>query len=439
MREYSDKANQSWHTCSASELPTVKNLRYQIASLNFVESAFEVPGCSRRAKEIERQLNDLISVVDGFYLLLGERGWVFSEALSVDRMRLLVEGSVDSDSAEAELIAYLKEGNVIRTALGRLNRYEDMRPRLPLLRKAAEDYFEGRYYSVVLVLIAMMDGFVNDSDKSIRRGLHARVSEEMHTEDCVATMWKGLPAVQATFAKSFRAREDSEVHSVFRHGIMHGMVTNFDNEIVASKAWCMLFAVCDWVDAVEADRRRSEDQKNQEGETINSLLNRCFELKKKNLEEKERIARWLPHFVDVSEPFAEDEELVEACMDYLDCWRKGNYGGLAGYLSNPAKRSVGMMAGEARATYSLHTIDFFKIISINRIAPAVAEVDVSLGTDRRVWSPHLRFVRVGEDGTACCDWEPGRWTVTRWAVDPFRDAQGLSTEGKHSSSSLCED
>lgn len=74
------------------------------------------------------------------YSLLGERGWVFSEALSVDRMRLLVEESPDSASAEAELIAFLKEGETIEAALNRLNRYEDMRPRLPLLRKAAEDY-----------------------------------------------------------------------------------------------------------------------------------------------------------------------------------------------------------------------------------------------------------------------------------------------------------
>lgn len=72
--EYSDKANKSWHTCSASELPTVEDLRCQIEFLDSAESAFGVPDCSRRAKEIERQLNDLISVVDGFYSLLGERG-----------------------------------------------------------------------------------------------------------------------------------------------------------------------------------------------------------------------------------------------------------------------------------------------------------------------------------------------------------------------------
>ncbi len=64
--EYSDKTDKSWHACSASELPTVKDLRWQIEFLDSAESAFSAFGvsdCSRRAKEIERRLNDLISVV----------------------------------------------------------------------------------------------------------------------------------------------------------------------------------------------------------------------------------------------------------------------------------------------------------------------------------------------------------------------------------------
>ena len=63
-----------------------------------------------------------------------------------------------------------------------------------------------RYYSVTLVLISVIDGFVNDIDKARRRGLHTRTPEEMHTEDCVATMWPGLPEVQKRFVRSFNAR-----------------------------------------------------------------------------------------------------------------------------------------------------------------------------------------------------------------------------------------
>lgn len=40
---------------------------------------------------------------------------------------------------------------------------------------------------------------------------------------------------------------------------MHGMVIDYDNDVVALKAWCMLFAVGDWVDT-EARKRETEDE-----------------------------------------------------------------------------------------------------------------------------------------------------------------------------------
>lgn len=417
------KAIKSPYVCSANELPTVKELRYQIALLKpFGLISRGLKGI-RQIKEIENELNGLVLVVDRFYSLLGEKGWVFSEVLSVERIRLIVEKSADSSSAEDDFISYLKEGEAINFALNRCNRYEDMRPRLPLLRRAAEDYFEGRYYSAVLVLIAVMDGFVNDSDKAVRRGLHTRNPEEMHTEDCVATMWTGLPAVQSTFTKSFHAREDSEVHSVFRHGIMHGMVTNFDNVIVASKAWCMLFAICDWVDSIELDKKRRQEQEGQKSVSLRSVLKKYIESKRKLADDEEYLAQWKPHFVDLSNPLAEDKELLNACVGYFDYWQKRNYGKLAGYLADPAEKSKGAMAGEARAAYSAFPIDQYRIESIERTAAAVAEVHVSLESEKGKWSPHIRFVRTGEDGVPRCDWEQGEWRIVGWAVDPFLDAE----------------
>lgn len=68
------------------------------------------------------------------------------------------------------------------------------------------------------------------------------------------------------------------------------------------------------------------------------------------------------------------------------------------------------MAGEARAAYSPHAIDFFNIISINRTAPAVAEVDVFLRSEKKDWSPRICFVRIG-----------GRWDgllrLGSWKMD----------------------
>lgn len=50
------------------------------------------------------------------------------------------------------------------------------------------------------------------------------------------------------------------------------MVTNFDNVIVASKAWCMLFAICDWVDSIELDKKRRQEQEGQESVSLRSVL-----------------------------------------------------------------------------------------------------------------------------------------------------------------------
>jgi hypothetical protein len=45
------------------------------------------------------------------------------------------------------------------------------------------------------------------------------------------------------------------VFDVYRHGIVHGTVSRFDNVVVATKAWKMLFAVADWAAATTKAQR----------------------------------------------------------------------------------------------------------------------------------------------------------------------------------------
>jgi hypothetical protein len=56
-------------------------------------------------------------------------------------------------------------------------------------------------------------------------------------------------AAHRTFTKSFKARIDEPVYDPYRNGIVHGNIINFDNRIVAAKAWNRLFVVADWADA----------------------------------------------------------------------------------------------------------------------------------------------------------------------------------------------
>ena len=201
-------------------------------------------------KGLQREHRRIVSIVDRFYDHLGERNWVFTGDLNLTAMEE-VANAKDSETAELRLIAYYNSENRIEFPLGRLHRFDAMRPRIPLLRKALVDYHEGRHYSAVLVLLSVMDGFVNDFDTSIRQGLHARSEEDMVAWDSVAGHHLGLSHAHGSFLKGFYKTDTTEILDLYRNGIMHGMLVNFDNKTIATKAWNRLFAVADWADSRE--------------------------------------------------------------------------------------------------------------------------------------------------------------------------------------------
>lgn len=335
---------------SVNDLPSIKELRRSASGLEWLGRLFRNDEARKSAREVREELDGLISLVDGFYRLLGDRNWVFSDALNLERMRAVI-GKPTPEEAERELVEHLKEEGVLYRMITGLNRFPDMRPRIPLLEKAEQDYLQGRYYSSVLVTVSVMDGFVNEAFRSEgRKGLHARESEELHAGDCVATVWDGLPSVQRAFTKSINARIDEPVCEVYRHGIMHGMVTDYDNDVIASKAWCMIFAVGDWVDA-EVRKREAEDEGTR---NIVQVLKDLSDMQRRNAENDRRLENWKKHRVDLEHPAGPDEELVRGCTGFLEAWKAKNYGALGSFFPNFANKTPGGQAGEARELYSPH-------------------------------------------------------------------------------------
>lgn len=41
------------------------------------------------------------------------------------------------------------------------------------------------------------------------------------------------------------------MYDLYRHGIMHGTIVDFNNIVVATKAWNLFFSVLDWAKAKE--------------------------------------------------------------------------------------------------------------------------------------------------------------------------------------------
>ena len=122
-------------------------------------------------------------------------------------------------------------------------------PREELVRFAYDDYKAGRYYSTVQTLLGVMDGFVADVDEK-NRGIHAKSEEEMNAWDKVSGHHMGLQHALKTFHSGAYSTSVDPEHELKRNAIVHGRSTNFNNVIIATKAWNHLFAVADWAESV---------------------------------------------------------------------------------------------------------------------------------------------------------------------------------------------
>ena len=81
----------------------------------------------------------------------------------------------------------------------RMNRFPDMRPRIPLLEKAEQDYLQGRYYSSILVTATVMDEFVDDPSGPTGGRASMRGSLK-------SSMWETVSRPYGTVSRPFRKR-----------------------------------------------------------------------------------------------------------------------------------------------------------------------------------------------------------------------------------------
>lgn len=217
-------------------------------------------------------------------------------------------------------------------------------------------------------------------------------------------------------------RIDDPITDVYRHALMHGTATDFDNDVIASKAWCMLFAVGDWAEA-KAKTQSEPDQ----SMTLAEGLCRLAELKRKGAEDHKKLDEWNDHAVDLLNPKDADGEFIRDCTDFFEAWVSKNYGRLSSFFPNYTNQTLGALAGEARRYYSPHPINGYIIEEADRPAPAIAQARIRISSDRGDWVISLRFVRL--DGTSpVAEWEPGEWKLVEYTTAPFRDMGALSDE-----------
>jgi hypothetical protein len=274
-------------------------------------------------KELEGQFRKMVDAVDYFYTVLGPRNWCYHEDLSVDEVDRLIRSADRPEEAERGLIEFYKRPDNLGFLTLRLRRFEALRKRVHLINLARDDYLSGRYYACTLSLLTIMDGFVNELDKATRRGLHAREPEDFDVYDSVIAHHYGLAHAHQTFRRSFKDTVEEPVYELYRNGILHGVITNYNNDVVATKAWNRMYAVADWGTA-----RLKQPKPPEKLPSWREVWGTFADLAR----QRQATESWQASVLEPGdEGFAEDGCMV-ACDQYLRLWQRRNYGHMAKML-----------------------------------------------------------------------------------------------------------
>lgn len=91
---------------SARDLPSVAEMLEQMRGMKAL-TLFVGRKHRKGILELERQVEELVSVVDRFYELLGDRHWIFHDRLNVEKVKALLD--LPPDEAEKGLIEMYRD------------------------------------------------------------------------------------------------------------------------------------------------------------------------------------------------------------------------------------------------------------------------------------------------------------------------------------------
>ena len=370
---------------SARDLPFYQEMAGQIQGAKLL-TRFIARNQRSRLLEIEHQLNHLVAVVDRFYDRLGPHNWIFHESLDVSAVEAILDQTATGEEAEQRFIEIYRDEGHLASWTRRLYAVEGLRERAHQIERAHEHYCADQFDSAALHLIAVMDGFVNDLEPDRRRGLAFRDPDSMFAWNSVVGHHLGLTNALNTYDKTIKKRVDEEVYELHRHGIVHGTITKFDNVVVATKAWNMLFSVADWATATRKARQPEAPKP-----TLRGVLRQMATTARM----KKMLETWKPSRLSVSDACFEDHEIHALTVEFLTGWRERNFGALARFPSRQfgkQETTLGQMAGQLREAFDVFVLSEFRVTELENTAPAIwlsrgeATVNDSPGTFECRWT-----------------------------------------------------
>lgn len=385
---------------SAKDLPSISEFEDQLRTMKTLIRL--KPNLQPKVRELEAMLRNITDTVDGFYAVMGGRDWIFTDHLRMDELRPAIAAR-DVDALEAAMIASYNDPQRLDRLIMQMGAAPKMRPRMDLVRRARDDYFDGRYYATTLVLLAVMDGFVNEIANE-RRGLTARDAEDVRAWDSVVGHHGGLANAQREFTRTFKATSTEEVRTLHRNGIVHGTLLNFDNITVATKAWNRLVAVLDWARSLEKAKESPKPPTPPLGESLRALA--------ETVQRAQRLREWQPRSASSPEQLA-SEPVAEAAGEFFEAWQRRNYGTMATRMRDALGRpSRAAFAGAVRQRFGGSTLTAFEILRVAMHTSSLAVVTARLTLDGKTFTNETRWIREDRKRNAIPEFdEGGEWRV----------------------------
>ena len=417
-----------------SDIPSIRKVLDQLEQFSTAKAAFPVlkpllsmvgVDCLHSLEDLQKQATDLAKTLDRFNELFTSRGWIAYDWLNPDLAKAAVAAADGGDMAHAEnLLVEHYNADQVAIQLKTLWSIKAFRPRLRLAELALTDYQEGRYHACIPVVLALLDGMVNDLGNL---GFFSQ-NVDLIVWDSIAAHDSGLTELKRILFKQRSKTTTDVIDLPYRNGILHGMDLSYDTEMVAAKCWAALFATADWARRIE---RGEKDAPPPEPEPSWSDVRAKVQLV---ASEKARVDAWKPREgVDLASPMEGSPEA--ALINFLNAWKARNYGAMARWLGAFDKRPLNTRAGQVRSYYEHLAIKEFMIENISDKSAVVSEIEVrGRGTQYgRSFDGRgtVRLVRMDEGGQPVSHGHSGGiWFVMNWnpwqVLCPPPDSQELA-------------
>lgn len=340
--------------------------------------------------DIEKQFKVISKSPDEFNNYFGDLGWIAHESMNHPLMMECIELAKSNNikTAEEKLADYYTSEN-LKWLLGQLRSLPEFYVRYKLIRLAYEDTITQRYHSVVPNLLMVIDGGVNDIDRS--KGFFTD-TVNLTAWDSIAAHSTGLSKLRNILNKGRTRTNSEEIFLPYRNGILHGRDLSFANKYIAGKCWLTLIAISDWAKAVKKNKKNppKNDKEMSFTESVNELKNTLSEYAKHQEKLKETnilIEDWKPRALVIDQDILATGGLNEYpeftperdAMRFLHNWKNKNFGEIAkqvNYFS--AEIDIGKEAGKVRKIFEKKFLKEYKILSVIDCAPAVSEIMVNI-------------------------------------------------------------